>query len=92
MTRMISVNSISVSDEAILVTGSDLDAIILQGDVDGLIDELSFSFSRANRGEMTYLVKVTNKCKGNSLQERLDNMVKRNTIITINDNFRVKEA
>ena len=63
----------------------------LNPDLDDEIEEVTFSFSRNKKNEMSYIYKVaSSKAKDEkSIQAMLDKMV--GAIITLNDSFRVKE-
>ena len=90
MTTMIEVSEVITSTEAITITGKDLDAILLNGNLDDEIEEVSFSFSRNKKNEMSYIYKVaSSKAKDEkSIQAMLDKMV--GAIVTLNDSFKVK--
>lgn len=91
MTKLVEINTIETTKKAIKVTGKDMDQVLLEGNLDGDIADITFEFPK-NRGAMTYLYKVAKKFDGATLQEKLDSMVKTGAIILINDSFRVKEA
>lgn len=91
MTTMIEVSEVITSTEEIKITGKDLDQILLNGDMEEEFEDVSFSFHRDKKNEMSYIYKVaSSKVKdAKNLQEMFTKMV--GAIITINDSFKIKE-
>lgn len=90
MTTMIQIEEILTDANSIKVTGKDLDAILMNGDLETEFEEVSFSFARNKKNEMSYIYKVASKQAkdAKSLQQMLDKMV--GAIVIINDSFKVK--
>ena len=91
MTTMISISEVITTADSIVLTGKDLDAILLNGNLDDEFEEVSFSFARDKKNEMTYIYKVASQKAKNakSIQEMLDKMV--GHIYMINDAFKVQK-
>ena len=90
MTTMISIEEVITSPEEIKITGKDLDAILMNGDLDTEFESVSFTFARNKKNEMSYIFKVASKQAKDekSLQAMLDKLV--GAIVILNDNFKVK--
>ena len=91
MTTMISISEVITTSDSIVLNGKDIDAILLNGDLDDEFEEVSFCFARDKKNEMSYIYKVaSSKAKdAKSLKEMLDKMV--GNIFIINDAFKVKK-